>query len=64
MLKDELATSQDNCIDCKLTTGDFRKKSSNKKSWKTYGDLFAQVTTVKVLIAEPTTPARTDPSIA
>jgi hypothetical protein len=31
---------------------------------ETYADLFAQVTTVKVLIAEPTTPARTDPSIA
>jgi hypothetical protein len=31
---------------------------------KNYGALFAQVTTVNVLTAEPTMPARIDPSIA
>ena len=31
---------------------------------KNYGVLFAQVTTVNVLTAEPTTPAKIDPSMA
>jgi hypothetical protein len=34
------------------------------KHKKFYGALFAQVTTVNVLTAEPTTPARIDPSMA
>jgi hypothetical protein len=34
------------------------------KSKKIYGALFAQVTTVNVLTAEPTTPAKIDPNMA
>ena len=34
------------------------------KNKKFYGALFAQVTTVNVLTAEPTTPAKIDPSRA
>ena len=41
-----------------------KKDGSNINKVKNYEDLFAQVTTVNVLTAEPTTPARIDPSIA
>ena len=57
-----------------LTTRHFRIKFDDKymkiENWKKllycccYADLFAQVTTAKVLTADPAMPARIDPSTA